>query len=901
MTMTRRQWIPLLVCAASSILALPAAGAGLGFALPDSIRAAMNLGIRPGARIVRDGSPNRGPGGIALESFVPATPRVEALGDADGAWTQASPPEFFAGIAAYDSTRDRMLLCAGSSRDGLAWQLAFSHPSTWTSLPHEPGSDPPTVYYALGVMDTRRDRLVVFGGDGSYFRSALAYTVDLEPELRWNLVHPSGQGGFPPGRSQCAGIYDSKRDRLIVFGGFGERDVLGDVWALSLGDTAEWREIHPAGEAPSPRMEAQAVYDPEGDRLIVYGGLVLAGEHLLDQTDEMWQLTLGDSIAWTRLNPGGDLPGPLSGHRALWDTASSTMLVIGGGSQKSTNNDVFQYDPGINTWTRLAASGGPKRAYYHPQVAYDRVRDRYLLYGTGASAPDDIDVDEFRLRPAPAWNPLPGRVLPQGRFGQATIHDTRRDRMVIFGGVSQSGYLADPWFAPMSDPFQWSPLETKGTPPSPRHEPVGVYDPLRDRAVFFGGWVYPSNYFNDVWVLSLADPPTWTQMTPIGSSPLGRRAHAAVYDPARDRMLVYGGSGDSQVFGDLWALHLEGGMIWEPLLTTGTPPPPRYFPSLVYDPSRDRVLVYGGGDDAHSKDDVWELRLADLHWSRVEISPYSPALERHMASFDTERDRMLVHGGWSVDYDVISIGSATFALVFRPEPHWEVVRSDGTWPSPRAAHSQLFDPLRDRLDIFGGTAFFDYGNDRWMLQFTTPEARHAWAITSSTFPGRAHLEWQYVEWPGASILVERMEAGGDWRTLGTGEVDGRSRIVFDDAGLRAGWRYSYRLRILSPQGVELAGIITVDIPGATTIDLLGARPNPARASEVAIWFSLPVAGNARLTMYDLRGRVVWDESLIGVAAGPRVARPDTRLSAGIYFIQVEQSGRRALQKVTVLP
>lgn len=124
--------------------------------------------------------------------------------------------------------------------------------------------------------------------------------------------------------------------------------------------------------------------------------------------------------------------------------------------------------------------------------------------------------------------------------------------------------------------------------------------------------------------------------------------------------------------------------------------------------------------------------------------------------------------------------------------------------------------------------------------------------------------------------------------------------MFDDAGLRSGWRYSYRLRILSPQGIELAGTITVDIPGAIAIDLLGARPNPARTAEVAIWFSLPVSGNARLTMYDLRGRMVWDEALTGVA-GPQVARPGTRLSAGIYFVQIEQSGQRALQKVTVLP
>src|SRR5699024_6624098 len=106
---------------------------------------------------------------------------------------------------------------------------------------------------------------------------------------------------------------------------------------------------------------------------------------------------------------------------------------------------------------------------------------------------DETDVDVFTLRPTPEWSVLPGAELPVPRFGQATVHDTRHDRMIVFGGLGgnrlfgNTRYLSDPAWAALATPFDWHPLVAGGFEPPARHEPVGVYDALRDRAVFFGG------------------------------------------------------------------------------------------------------------------------------------------------------------------------------------------------------------------------------------------------------------------------------------------------------------------------------------------------------------------------------------------------------------------------------
>ena len=76
-------------------------------------------------------------------------------------------------------------------------------------------------------------------------------------------------------------------------------------------------------------------------------------------------------------------------------------------------------------------------------------------------------------------------------------------------------------------------------PPSGRSEHTAIYDPVRDRMVVFGG--YDGTLRNDVWALSLSGSPAWSALAPAGSPPSARYGHTAIYDPVRDRMVVFGG------------------------------------------------------------------------------------------------------------------------------------------------------------------------------------------------------------------------------------------------------------------------------------------------------------------------------------------------------------------------
>ena len=89
--------------------------------------------------------------------------------------------------------------------------------------------------------------------------------------------------------------------------------------------------------------------------------------------------------------------------------------------------------------------------------------------------------------------------------------------------------------------------------------------------VVFGGVDSTARYLNDVWALSLAGTPAWTQLTPAGTPPSARSDHSAIYDPVRDRMVVFGGILDGVRYrNDVWALSLAGTPAWTQLTPAGT-------------------------------------------------------------------------------------------------------------------------------------------------------------------------------------------------------------------------------------------------------------------------------------------------------------------------------------------
>src|SRR5262245_33222301 len=269
--------------------------------------------------------------------------------------------------------------------------------------------------------------------------------------------------------------------------------------------------------------------------------------------------------------------------------------------------------------------------------------------------------------PAPSYLPPPSSQKPSTRLDHTTIYDPVGDRTIMFGG-EQSGILNNETWS-LSAYGEWTQLAPAGTIPATRRDHSAIYDPGRRRMVVFGG-ATPINH-NDTYVLSLTGTPTWTQMLPAGTPPPVRLGHTAIYDPLRDRMIVFGGYNAGVFLNDVYELTFTGTPTWSRIFPTGTAPARRNAMTAIYDPVGDRMLIFGGYDGMSFRNDLWAFSFSGTpEWTQVSASGIVPSARRvYAAVCDALRERLLIFGGEGV----AGYRNDTYALALAGAPNWTTI------------------------------------------------------------------------------------------------------------------------------------------------------------------------------------------------------------------------------------
>src|SRR5947208_4554515 len=127
----------------------------------------------------------------------------------------------------------------------------------------------------------------------------------------------------------------------------------------------------------------------------------------------------------------------------------------------------------------------------------------------------------------------------------------------------------------------------------------------------FWGQHAPTNVdFHDTWAVKKAIPSSastatslnWAAVATTGTPPKNRFGHSAVYNPTSNRMIVFGGGTGfpGPCVNDLWVLKnansVGGTATWVKMTPTGTPPPVREGHNAVYDDANNKMIVFGGMD-----------------------------------------------------------------------------------------------------------------------------------------------------------------------------------------------------------------------------------------------------------------------------------------------------------------
>ncbi len=375
---------------------------------------------------------------------------------------------------------------------------------------------------------------------------------------------------------------------------------------------------------------------------------------------------------------------------------------------------------------QLASAPYPRPRTSHA-MADDPGRQRVVLFGgeSGGVLGDTWEWDGV------TWTQQKPLTSPPARSGHAMAYDAARQRVVLFGGFT--GYYAPA----LGDTWEWDGVDWRRlqppVAPTGRGDHRLVYDPVRQRIVLYGGSTSGTRptWFNDTWEW---DGSTWSKRNPARTPP-ACADHAMTYDAARNRIVLFGSGGFWNPSNDLWEWD---GNNWQPR-TPLTQPPARFAHALAYDAATQRVLLFGGFGGSVSSmillGDTWAWNGQD--WKRVTPAMTPPPMAGHAMAFDATRRSVVLCGGYG-QRDTWVWQSTNW--VHRPRPGVALPR--------RIGHAIAYDDSRRRTLVFGGrgvvttTQLFSdmwaWDGARWTPETpaTRPPARQFSAMAYDASRGR---------------------------------------------------------------------------------------------------------------------------------------------------------------------
>eukprot|EP00439_Symbiodinium_sp_Y106_P023598 s3671_g2.t2 len=312
--------------------------------------------------------------------------------------------------------------------------------------------------------------------------------------------------GGPDGRQDSSMVWDIETQSALLFGGHASNAFLyfEDLWRYDWLQRA-WREIRPIGPKPSTRSGHAAVWDPQSRSMIIFAGHFLASFY-----DDLWQFLEEGSWKLVAVAPAPQAPQARAYHTAILDTVENALLAFGGqGESSQVLGDLWRYSLVERQWSQLATGPGARSRHSAVWAALTR----QMLVFAGWSGEQYLQDLRYYDASADRW----GEVLaaghwPAARNGHATAWDPVSKSMLVMGGTQNASdvlsYTNSLYnFSLLSGLWHEEGLQAGVPRPSGRTALAMVWDE-KSRGLFaFGG--FNASYLQQSWryAVSQTDPP----------------------------------------------------------------------------------------------------------------------------------------------------------------------------------------------------------------------------------------------------------------------------------------------------------------------------------------------------------------------------------------------------------
>jgi len=754
---------------------------------------------------------------------------------------------------------------------------AFVRPATAVDGSWNPIVEPDYLGYAGAVVDSAGGAMYLFGGSNrSWVSQNRLWRYDLRGGTGWLSLPP---GPTPPaGRSGPALFHDPVRDRLVL-AGFANN---ADVWTYPLANPSGWLQV-PVSGAPLPAgLTKNMVYDPVEDRMLAVI-FVSNGAPI-----QVWTLPLA-APTWSLLGTVPALLGVPDRVTMHYDAGGDQVLL----DTSSGPSSVYLYRLSIRgplSLTQLGDGGTPN---YGHGAAIDSRRHRFLTFagGDGWFDPESNQTFSLDLGAPVAWvNRTPPAPAISGRQSPATVYDPIGDRLLCFGGFHQilnppfettTVYYAEFWQQSFSTtPSPWSRVTlTPGT----RQNPRMVFATEESCAVLFGG--YDGLVRMDLWKFRGA-PGTRSELVPVsGTTPIARDRGAVAYDSQRNRLVMFGGWNYPTRLNDVIGIQLGANPAWLNLTPAGPAPPARVNNQMVYDSVGDRFIVFGGSSASGSLNDAWALDASGVGgWQDLAPTGTPPSAREYATLiFDAVRNRVVLFGG--------SDGAPhndLWELTLTGSPEQIVTGSPGLTPTGTAEWKPLASIGTPPPARAAHMAAYDLSRDRMLIHggYGSNYLSDVWSVAFGD-----SLRWTQLSTDGETPPARADHA-----------------LCYDPLGDRLIISQGVLGNFLGDHWSLTFPPALVDVPASpprTSAMRVRTSPNPAR-NGLSFAFENSRAGATEIDWFDLSGRRLRSDRVTLDAGSSRWSVPGptwARLRAsgpGIVFYRVRANGNVITGKVLIV-
>jgi hypothetical protein len=620
---------------------------------------------------------------LALAAVVPTAAAAQNTAIDWSRPAQAGPPSRIEDTWVYDSVSARFLMFGGYdlnwNRLNDMWEYNAAS-RTWADVSPATGARPERRSGQAMAFDPVRRVVIVFGGlldDLSYLNDTWEWNTVTKT---WTNVTP---GASPAARQGARLVHDATNGRLVLFGGVDANTFYADTWVWNL-SAHTWTPLattanSPAGRPFVGRTFPGATFNPNaGHGVTVFGGIGYpAGSGTVTDFNDTWELR---GTVWTDVTPAGGNPPGRGWTQLVWDPLFTRIVMFAGyrvAAPAQSYGDTWSFANGA--WSEIVPqAAGPGIRDSHG-MAYDTARNRIVVFG-GYLA-DVLELDGV------AWTQAGRTDWPASQDRHVVAYDDDRDVVFLYGGSTEVWEYSVP-------AHTWTWHYVGG--PGGRAGAAVVYERARQKMLLFGGRTRVNGQLGsknaDTWQWDTATR-TWTNVSPA-VSPAARDDHALAYDPAHNRVILYGGrDAAGTALADTW---LWNGSSWTDVTATANGPSARFGAVMAYDAVRQTVVLFGGDTGAQKRNELFEWDGQLVRWVQKFPGGALPQARSFAAlsSFDATAPGVVLFGGSGaalLNDSWVWNGTA-----------WTPLTASGAIPTARQYPVLVQDAAAHRVFLYGG-------------------------------------------------------------------------------------------------------------------------------------------------------------------------------------------------------